>query len=115
MPPLNGRMNHQTRKAVMTIESINSKIPISPRTASRNVAAVKSTPEASNADRIDTKTADRIRSALASSSTSPSVNSERVASIRQSIADGTYQVNAQRIAGKILQFEKNLPDTETSK
>ncbi len=98
----------------MTIDSITSKIPITARTAPKSFATPKTASKASESDRIDTKTADKIKSALASSSATPTVNSERIANIRQAISDGTYQVNAHRIAGKILQFEKNLPEAETS-
>ena len=39
---------------------------------------------------------------------SPAVNNERVDAIRQALASGAYEVDAQSLASKILQFEKDL-------
>ncbi len=55
-----------------------------------------------------TDTAARIRQLEASLSSLPDVDSARVQAIRQAIADGSYQVDADRIATKLLKLEQDL-------
>jgi negative regulator of flagellin synthesis FlgM len=39
------------------------------------------------------------------------VNEPRVAKIRAALQDGSYEINHERLAKKMLQFEFNIPDT----
>jgi len=47
----------------------------------------------------------KIEEALAKT---PVVNSDKVAAAKQAISSGTYQVDAGRVAGKLLQYERGL-------
>lgn len=52
-----------------------------------------------------TDTAARLRRLESSLADLPEVDNERVATIKQAIADGSYQIDAGRIADKLLNFE----------
>ncbi|BBL60085.1 flagellar biosynthesis anti-sigma factor FlgM [Methylomonas koyamae] len=58
-----------------------------------------------------TATAQDIKTASAAGAATPVVNEDRVAAIKAAIQAGSYQVNAERVAEKMLQFDKQLPDS----
>jgi len=63
----------------------------------------------STADTVSlTETSAQIRSLENSLAELPVVDTQRVESIRQAIADGSYQVNAQTVADKLIDFEQTL-------
>ncbi|QGW20471.1 flagellar biosynthesis anti-sigma factor FlgM [Stutzerimonas degradans] len=49
--------------------------------------------------------AQRLQQAMDKLNEQPSVDQERVAKLRQAIVDGSYQVDSQRVASKLLAFE----------
>ncbi|MGZ5619941.1 MAG: flagellar biosynthesis anti-sigma factor FlgM [Methylobacter sp.] len=60
-----------------------------------------------------TTTVQEIKKAFGSSSASP-VNTDRVNAVRKAIADGNYSINAEKIAKKLIQFEKLMPPENNS-
>ncbi len=72
-------------------------------------AAETSAPEAKSADQLtltsSARSLQRIEEALAQT---PVVNSSKVAAIKQSISSGNYQIDANSVANKMLQFESGL-------
>ncbi|KNX76728.1 flagellar biosynthesis anti-sigma factor FlgM [Pseudomonas sp. BW16M2] len=65
-----------------------------PKHASASGEAVHLSPEAQQLQKISDKLRDQ-----------PTVNSARVAELKQAIADGSYKVDADRVASKLLDFE----------
>lgn len=51
-------------------------------------------------------TAQALQNAQSQLENQPDVDSDRVTALKKAIADGEYQVDAQRIAGRMLQFDK---------
>ncbi|EGW22434.1 flagellar biosynthesis anti-sigma factor FlgM [Methylobacter tundripaludum] len=55
-----------------------------------------------------TSTAQEIKKTFGSSSASP-VDIDRVNSVKKAIADGSYQINTENVAQKMIQFEQLMP------
>jgi negative regulator of flagellin synthesis FlgM len=53
-----------------------------------------------------TATAQEIKKTLESSSSATLIDMERVSAVKKSLADGSYQIDAEKIAEKMVQHEK---------
>ena len=60
-----------------------------------------------------TSTTQEIKKAVGSSSASP-VDIDRVNSIKKALADGSYAINAEQVAKKLIQFEKLMPQKNST-
>jgi negative regulator of flagellin synthesis FlgM len=100
------------------ISGYSATEPMTPiKGSNSNVVADKSQGEAATAAASTPQTGDhvtltdsarsmqKIEEAVAKA---PVVNASKVASIKQAVQNGTYQVNAGRVADKLLQFESGL-------
>lgn len=71
---------------------------------SANTAAVR---QAEKTDSIAiTDVAQAVKKALQSSSSATLIDMERVAAVKTALADGTYEIHAEKIAEKMIQHEK---------
>jgi len=99
----------------MTIESITGRtqtpgvIKTAPKAEidGEGKASVKNTEK--NDSIAITTIAQGIKKAFESSSAASSVDLNRVSSVKKALADGSYPINAERIAKKMIQFEKSMP------
>ncbi len=65
-------------------------------------------------DRVElTSTASKIQASEQSIAATPVVDTQRVAQVRQTIADGSYEISPERIADKFMQFEARLPEADS--
>ena len=58
-----------------------------------------------------TAAAKDLRQALANLDTIPVINAERVATVKAELENGSYRIDAEQIAEKLMSLEKQLPDT----
>ena len=93
--PINGRLQSTTTAKTDQKKDVDT------------VKAPTSAPQ--QQDRIDlTDKASRLQNALATAPPMPVVNNERVAAIKQALDNGSYSIDAEKIAHKMTQFEALL-------
>ncbi|MGZ4960061.1 MAG: flagellar biosynthesis anti-sigma factor FlgM [Methylomonas sp.] len=100
----------------MAIESVsgntvNAVLPA--KSGTKDAADVKQkSPVAVPADAVNfTHTAQQFKLAVESSPVTPVVNEDRVAAIKLALQAGSYKVDAEHVAEKMLRFEDKLPDS----
>ncbi len=99
--PLSGKPNSTQ---LSTKPSQNSKI-----------ANTDTQPSAKPKDSIAiTDVAKEITKAIESSKTTPLINQERVNAVKKSLEEGTYPINAERIAKKMIEMEHKQIDNRPS-
>ena len=59
-----------------------------------------------------TKVAEEITKAFESSKTTPAIDEKRVEEVRKALAEGTYPINAEQIAKKMIQME-HIPENNS--
>jgi negative regulator of flagellin synthesis FlgM len=88
----------------------NSSIPIKTPTKA-GVEGEKKVAVTTNTEKTDsvalTATTQEIKKAFGPSAALP-VDIERVNSVKKALADGSYSINAEKVAKKLMQFEKLL-------
>jgi len=99
----------------MAIESISGNSiqqPLSSKPSAKETSQVQHEASAvGSTNSVDfSNTTQTFKSAMAASD-APVVNEARVAAIKAAVQSGSYQIDAGRVAKKILQFEQNLPNS----
>ncbi|NOT11306.1 MAG: flagellar biosynthesis anti-sigma factor FlgM [Methylococcaceae bacterium] len=103
----------------MTINSVTGK-PLAATTLKSTAKVEVDTAKitASTAEKIDsiaiTAIAKEIHRAFESSSASSAIDFDRVAAVKKALADGSYTINAEKVAEKLIQFEKLMPQDNST-
>lgn len=102
----------------MAIESITGRTQLTPATKTAQKTEIDSgnkaaTRQAERSDSIAiTVTAQGIKKAFESSSSDAIVDVARVNAVKKALAEGSYQINAERIAEKMVQYERVMPQNK---
>ena len=87
----------------------NSAIDRSRELNQDSAHAAQSSQAGAGADQVTlTSSARSLQKLEEAISKAPVVNSDKVSSVKHSVNSGTYQVDAPRVADKLLQFERGL-------
>jgi negative regulator of flagellin synthesis FlgM len=100
----------------MTIESITGRThsPLTIKANQKSGIDSEKNPSVKSSEKKDsiaiTAMAQGIKKAFESSLSATLVDVERVAAVKKALADGTYQINAEKIAEKMIQYEKLMSE-----
>ncbi len=72
-----------------------------------NKKSEKTEPEVTKTDSVNLS----IAAAVSSLATEPEVNVDRVAEIKNALANGTYEIDNEKLARNIINFEQELSNT----
>ena len=105
----------------MTINSITpgktqnpASIKVTPKT-DRDGTLETATAKSEKNDSVEiTAIAKEIHKSFETASTASVVNLDRVAAVKKALADGSYSINAERVAEKMIQFEKHFPNDHST-
>jgi negative regulator of flagellin synthesis FlgM len=93
----------------------NSPAPLktTPKTGVDNTQKVAVTPTKKDDSVALTSATQEIKKAFGSSSPLP-VDIDKVNSIKKALADGSYQIDAEKVAKKLVQFEQLIPQENST-
>lgn len=96
-----------TAEPIAPVKGSNSNAAVTGKSQSDAAAAAASTSQSGDTVTL-TNSARSLQQTEAAIANTPVVNAAKVASIKQAINSGTFQIDAGRVADKLLQFEKGL-------
>lgn len=98
---------YQSTEPLAPVKGSNSNAGVADKSQGEAVAAAAAT--AQTGDHVtltdSARSLQKIEEAVAKA---PVVNAAKVASVKQALQSGSYQIDAGRVAGKLLQFESQL-------
>lgn len=101
--------NNTARLSKPTTPSLHNSTQLKTADPTKTSGAEKTTAQAAAGESVQlSKDARQLQSVSQRLADTPSVNAEKVAQLKQAIADGSYQVDNERVASKMLSLEAQL-------
>ena len=95
-----------TADQVKPVKGSNSSGVVAEKPQGEAAASVSSSQSGDHVTLTDSaRSLQKIEEAVAKT---PVVNKEKVAAVKQAVSSGKYQIDANRVAGKLLKFERGL-------